>query len=90
MPRSVTYLFPVVEALVVIFQSRGALLLAGLALTRVHNVASKNFLPEGVAATGAYSERHSKSAAQPETFVGEVEGLRKMWTGNGHRRGPAD
>jgi hypothetical protein len=49
---SQTYLFPVVEALVVIFQSRGALLLAGLALAGVHDVAPENLLPEGVAAGG--------------------------------------
>lgn len=50
--RTQTYLFPVVEALIVVFQSRDALLLARLALTRVHNVASENLLPEGVAAGG--------------------------------------
>lgn len=48
-----TYLFAVVETLVVIFKSRGALLLAGLALARVHSIAAKNLLPEGVAAAGA-------------------------------------
>jgi hypothetical protein len=46
-------LFAVVEALVVIFKSRGALLLAGLALARVDGIAAKNLLPEGVAAAGA-------------------------------------
>jgi hypothetical protein len=46
----------VVEALVVIFQSWGALLLAGLALAGVHDVASKNLLPEGVAAGGTWGE----------------------------------
>lgn len=66
-----------VEALIVIFQGRGALLLAGLALARVHDVASKNLLPEGVAATGAYPGGQSKSAARSEIFVGEGEGLRK-------------
>lgn len=74
---SSTYLFSVVKAFVVIFQRRCALLLAGLALTRIHNVASKNLLPEGVAATGACSASHSKSAARPNSFVGEGEGLRK-------------
>lgn len=74
---STTYLFPVVKALIVIFQGRGALLLAGLALARVHNIASKNLLPEGVAATGAYSKSHHKSAARSETFVEEGGGPRK-------------
>lgn len=51
---SQTYLLPVVEALVVIFQSRSALLLAGLTLAGVHDVAPENLLPEGVAAGGTY------------------------------------
>jgi len=42
----------VLEALVVIFQSWGTLLLAGLAAAGVHRIASKNFLPEGIAAAG--------------------------------------
>lgn len=51
-PLTATYLFPVVEALVVVIQSWSALLLAGLALARVHHIASKNLLPERVAAGG--------------------------------------
>lgn len=47
-----TYLLAVVEALVVVVQSGSALLLSSLTLTRVHNVASKDLLPEGVAAAG--------------------------------------
>ena len=46
------YLFLVVKALIVIFQRGDALLLAGLTLGRVHNIASQNLLPEGVAAAG--------------------------------------
>jgi hypothetical protein len=44
------YLFPVVKALVVILQGRHTLLLASLTLAGVDHVATKNLLPEGVAA----------------------------------------
>lgn len=44
------YLFPVVKALVVIFEGGHTLLLAAFTLARVHHVATKDLLPEGVAA----------------------------------------
>lgn len=49
-PIAITYLLAVVQALVVIVQSGSALLLSRLALAGVDNVATKNLLPEGVAA----------------------------------------
>lgn len=51
------YLFPVVKALVVIFEGGHTLLLAALTLAGVHHVTTENLLPEGVAAAGAYTEQ---------------------------------
>jgi hypothetical protein len=44
------YLFPVVQALVVVLQCGHALLLASLALTGIDDVAAEDLLPKTVAA----------------------------------------
>lgn len=49
-PDIVAYLFSVVQTLVVVLQCGHALLLAGLALTGIDDVATEDFLPETVAA----------------------------------------
>lgn len=48
----VIYFFPVVQALVVVFQSSPALLLPLVTVSGIHNVATEDFLPEGKAAGG--------------------------------------
>lgn len=47
------YLFAVVQALIVIFQSEETFLLSLNTFRSVHDVASEEFLPEGEAARGA-------------------------------------
>lgn len=50
----VIYFFPVVQALVVVFQSSPALLLPLVTVSGIHNVATEDFLPEGKAAGGTW------------------------------------
>lgn len=49
-PNIGAYLFSVVQTFVVVLQCGHAFLLAGLALTRIDNVATKDLLPKTVAA----------------------------------------
>jgi hypothetical protein len=81
---SQTYLLPVVEALVVIFQSRSALLLAGLTLAGVHDVAPENLLPEGVAAGGTWREtKQSQLGNNSWERGGSSQGVTRQATSRG-------
>lgn len=70
-----TNLFLVMEAFVVVLQSKGALLLPGMVLPgSVHDVAAKEFLPEGEAprrACKTFPVRDGGMIVNPKAYLHE-------------------
>lgn len=74
-PGTKSYLFAVVQALVVIFQRGHTLLLAGLTIAGIDHIAAESFLPEGEAAGGTWGETAivSRKSTGGQEHRGETE-----------------